>query len=77
MSTSPFANYAEEVAILTEYARPIAARDRPRFYERVSELMKSREIGPGATARACAAAQREFLVAPAIAEPRSPYRRRG
>jgi len=80
--TSPFAHYDEMVAITTEYARAIAPRHRPRFYERICELMRGAEIGPGACARACREAQREFLNAPAPASPskqppRGPFRRRG
>jgi hypothetical protein len=83
-TTSPFAHYAEEVAILTEYARPIAARDRPRFFEMVDELLRGAEPGPGSVARACREVQPKFLNAPAVDQerptpkpaklvPRSPY----
>jgi hypothetical protein len=52
----------------------------------VTELLRGVEVGPGAYARACAEAQRAFLVAPPTdleaptspspQPPRSPYRRR-
>jgi hypothetical protein len=77
----------ECIEILRTYAAPIAPAARSRFYERVSELLCGVEVGPGAYYRACAAAQREFLVAPAAdleqphppsaLPPRSPFRRRG
>jgi hypothetical protein len=72
MSTSPFVYFAEEVAILTEYARPLAVRDRPRFYEKVSELLRGCEPGPGSMARACRAVQPSFLNSSAIDEKPKP-----
>jgi hypothetical protein len=76
----------ECIEILRQAARPIASHDRPRFYEKVDELMRGIEVAPGAYARACREAQRSFLVAPQAAvdappspskqPPRSPYRRR-
>ena len=75
----------ECVEVIRLYAQPILPRDRPRFYERVTELLRGVEVGPGSYARACIEAQRSFLFAPPIDEqphrpsaqvPRSPFRRR-
>jgi hypothetical protein len=75
----------ECIEVLKTYAQPISRWDRPRFLERVDELMRGVEAGPGAYARACARAQSEFLNAPAVdaASPRpappqlrSPHKRR-
>ena len=59
----------ECVEIVRAAALPIAARQRPAFYERVSELMRGVEPGPGAYRRACREAQRAFIAVPDAPRP--------
>jgi hypothetical protein len=80
--TLPLSLDLECIAIIRDHALPILPRARPAFYEKVSELLRGVELGPGAVGRACVEAQRAFLVAPPAAlEPtrqppaRSPLRR--
>jgi hypothetical protein len=61
---SPIEIDLECVEIVRIAALPIPARVRPAFYERVTELMRGVEPGPGAYARACREAQRAFIAVP-------------
>ena len=58
---------ADECAgLMREAALPLPARLRPRFLERVSELLRNEEILiPARVMSACQQAQRELLFAPA------------
>jgi hypothetical protein len=50
----------DELAIIQRFASPLHPNDRSTYLERVSQLLKGREIGPGLIHRACEQAQREL-----------------
>src|SRR5262245_61992673 len=54
----------ECVEIVRAHALPIPPPARPAFYEKVSDLMRGVEPGPGSYARACREAQRSFIAIP-------------
>jgi len=64
MPSAPFAHAPELAEIVKVAAAPLLPAARRQFYEAVDRHLRSEpELGPGAVARACARAQREFVAA--------------
>jgi len=55
----------DQMDTVRAFAAPLHRTQRSAFVARVADLLRGREVGPGALHRACALVQREMFIAPA------------